>query len=55
MSPHCFDGVARLIISPTQTSPVSLALRQDDAVGGRAACTTRWGKGISMSAWPSAL
>ncbi len=42
MTRLCFDGVARLIISPAQTSPVSLALRQDDAVGGRATCTTRW-------------
>ncbi len=45
-----YTSIQRRVIGP-----LACVLVQDDAVRDRATCTTRCGKGISMSAWASAL
>ena len=47
--------IAEALEAAHEASPGSLSPCQSDAVGVRAMCTTRCGKGISRPAWPSAL
>lgn len=46
------ESIERTTAFPPGPRPLAC---QEDAAGGRDMCTTRCGKGISISAWPSAL